>query len=446
MAGLDLEEARNKLEESEKAKADKRAEIKRLYDSLTQNKEILDLLMLQIGKDIEARFPNVKFMLISRIKTEKSLSDKLENDLSGITDVKKIKELDIFDIIALSIIIESVPDEIHTGDTSFDDHIAELIQIRNESKNNIKINQEQYNGYQKRIDCFKERKEEKLCQEKENDEMLSNISQDSEDKYGMKDYLMKISKSLKSDIEDIDEQIKNMETDMANMKLIVSRTKDRYAKESNECNHTLADFIIKNLSKFDNVKEMELSDIPKRFKQKENYDGYKAVHNCYELNVKFKDVNGEEKNVEFRCEIQGKSIDAFYIADRGKAARYHTNQKEEPGKRVKRKKLPNSLEIQTSQDIDEFREEIRRTVPEYRIYRHSKSKTGVDENNLNQPDVYTLSPKEAFVLYYSNQLLGNDKLGINASPEILDDIVSSSKLSGNGRIYKDYKYVEVEER
>lgn len=445
MASLDFAQARDKLANADNAKAKKRAEIMQLYESLTQNKEILDFLMIQIGKDIEKRFPDVKFRLISRIKTEKSLSDKLENDLSGVTDVKKIDDLDIYDIIALSIIIEKVPDDIHTSDTSFNDHISELIQIRNESKNNIRIHEEQYEGYQNRIELLKQRKKEKTQQRKENDQKIAEISQDKEDKYGMKDYLMRISKSLESATYDIDEQIKNMEKDMANMRIIVNRTKDRYAKESNECNHTLADFIIKNLSKFENVKSMGLSDIAKRFKQKENYDGYKAVHNCYEMKVNIKDENGEDKEVKFRCEIQGKSIDAFYVADRGKAARYHTNQKEEPGKIVKRKKLPNSLNIKNKKEIEDFRTEIQKTVPEYRIYRHLKSKTGADDS-INQPDVYTLSPKECFVLYYSNQLLGNDTLGISASPEILTDIVSSSKLSGKGKKYKNYKYEDVEER
>ena len=169
MARLNFEQARNNLAIVEEAKNSKRTEIKNLYKSLTKNQEILDFLMIQIGKDIEQRFPGVKFRLISRIKTEKSLSDKVENDLAGLTDKKKISELEIYDIIALSIIIEKVPDEIKTGDASFDDRISELIHIRNDSKINIKIHEEQYEGYKNRIEALKTSRKEKILHKKEND-------------------------------------------------------------------------------------------------------------------------------------------------------------------------------------------------------------------------------------------------------------------------------------
>lgn len=446
MARLNFEQARNNLAIVEEAKNSKRTEIKNLYKSLTKNQEILDFLMIQIGKDIEQRFPGVKFRLISRIKTEKSLSDKVENDLAGLTDKKKISELEIYDIIALSIIIEKVPDEIKTGDASFDDRISELIHIRNDSKINIKIHEEQYEGYKNRIEALKTSRKEKILHKKENDKKIEEVSQDPEDKYGIKEYLEKISESLDSAVRDIGEQVKNMEKDMNNMKTIIDRTRDRYDKENNECNHTLADFIIKNLSKFDNVKTLGLSDIAKRFKQKENYDGYRAVHNCYQMKVSFKNEKDKEEEINFRCEIQGKSIDAFYVADKGKAARYHTNQKEEPGKIVKRKKLPQSLNFKTKKEIEEFREEVEKTVPQYRIYRHVKKKAEVEDSNENHPDIYTLSQKECFILFYANQLFGNDTLGIPANPQILDDIVNSSKLSEKGLKYKDYAYEDVEER
>lgn len=445
MGSFDFTQARDKLAVIEDAKSDKRQEIKNRYNSLIKHEEILDFLMLQIGKDIEQKFPGVEFRLISRIKTEASLSDKLENDLATLKDKKKIDEVDIYDIIALSIIIENVPDDIKTSDESFNDHMADLIQMRNETKGNIRMHEKQIEGYQKRIDILKAREKEKKEHKKENDEMIKLMSQDGENKNGIVDYLERIGESLQSAVIEIGGQIKGLGEDIESMKLTLQRTNDRYEKENNECNHSLADFIVKNLAKFEDLKSLGIAEIPKRFKQKENYDGYRATHNCFEMNVKTQNENGDEEEIKYKFELQGKSIDAFYIADRGKAAKYHTNQKEEPGKIVKRKRLPNILNAKTKKEKDDLKTEVEKTVPQYRIYRHVKNKVGVDSIQ-NVPDVYKLSQKECFVIYYSNQLFGNKTLEIKPNEDVLDDVIKTNILSGKGRKYKNYKYEDVEER
>ena len=105
LSRLDFGKTKDKISIIENAKDEKRTQMRNLYSSLTKNQEFLDLLMIQIGKDIEEKFPGVKFRLISRIKTENSFSDKLENDLVGLVDKKRIEEVKIYDVIALSIII-----------------------------------------------------------------------------------------------------------------------------------------------------------------------------------------------------------------------------------------------------------------------------------------------------------------------------------------------------
>ncbi len=256
--------------------------------------------------------------------------------------------------------------------------------------------------------------------------------------------MLKLGQYIDSDIESTDDQVKDLQNDIKNMESIIERTIERFEKEDNECNHAMADFLIKNITKFDNVKALNLTEIPKRLKQKENYDGYRAVHNCYETRIRAKNESDKEEDFYFMCEIQGKSIDAFYVADRGKAARYHTNPRQEPGKIVKNKRLPDILSVQTPEEIEAFREKVRTTVPRFRIYRHVIPK---DKSEKEVADVYQLSMKECFMFYYYNHLFGNDALGMNTKSEELEDLVKSDKLTDkDGKVYKDYKYKEIAER
>ncbi len=440
---VDFGKTKDKIAGTEAAKNAKRSEMKKLYKSLTENQEFLDILMIQVGKDIEEKFPGVKFRLISRIKTEKSFSDKLENDLAGLVEKKKIEEVKIYDIIALSIIIEEVPDNIVSNDASFDSHISELIRIRKDTKSNLEMHNSQILSYKKRIKILENKKQRKLESKAKNDEKIKEVSKIKKDILGIKEHLENISKSLEEDIADIDEQIKNKEEDIRNMETIISRTKERFDKESNECNHAMADFIIRNLTKFDNVKTLGVTEIPKRLKQKQNYDGYRAIHNCYEAQIKVKDEVGSDEYFHFICEMQGKSIDAFYVADRGKAAKYHSGLVQEPGKIVKDKNLPNMLDINTPEEIERFRKDVRKKVPRYRIYRKLKDK---DKKGQTIHEVYRLSMKECFMLYYFNQLFGNTELGIEPQKRQLDDLVTESKLSDSDfQVYRNYHYNEIGE-
>ena len=451
MSKVDFGKTKERITIIEKAKNEKRIEMNNLYKSLTENTELLDLLMIQIGKDIEENFPGVRFRLISRIKTEKSFGDKLENDLIGLVDKKRIEEVKIYDIIALSIIIEHVPHNIKSNDASFDSHISELIEIRENTKASLKLHKKQLEDYKERIENLLQRKEEKMKLQQENHEKIAEIIKYEKSTPELKellekqiDHLLKLGQYIDSDIESTDEQVAALKRDIENMESIIERTLDRFDKEDNEYNHALADFLIKNITKFDNVKALGLVEIPKRLKQKENYDGYRAVHNCYESRIRAKNENGKEEDFYFMCEIQGKSIDAFYVADRGKAAKYHTNPRQEPGKIVKSKRIPDILNINTPEEIEAFREKVRTTVPKFRIYRHLYTK---DKTAKTVADVYQLSTKECFLYYYYNQLFGNSELGIQARRGMLEELVKGDKLTDkDGKKYIDYEYEDVIER
>ena len=452
---VDFGKTKDRLAGSESAKSAKIQEMRKLYSSLTENQEFLDMLMIQIGKDIEEKFPGVKFRLISRVKTERSFHDKLENDLVGLVDKKKIDEVRIYDIIALSIVIESVPDVVKSNNSSFNSHISELICSRNDTKAYIEAHISRIKEYESRIEnlrsiinVLKSNIAGKKKEKNFNDEKISELEQLKNDPYAIVEHLRKISKGLQKASEQIEGQIsyiegqiKYIEDDIKDMEVIISRTRDRLAKEENECNHAMADFIITNLVKFDNVKTLGLTEIPKRYKQKNNYDGYRASHNCYEAKVKAVNDDGEEEEFYFMCEIQGKSMDSFYVADRGKAAKYHIGQGPVQGKRVKEKKLPEFFNLTTPEQIKKFKKEVKRKVPRFRIYRRIPAQSK-DEQDVRE--VYKLSLKECFMLYYYNQLFGNAQLNIEPQElKALQGFVGDENLPENDfQIYRNYEYLD----
>ena len=455
MAVVDFGKTKGILAGGENARNLKVQEMKKLYTSLTENQEVLDMLMIQIGKDIEEKFPGVKFRLIARIKTEKSFQDKLDNDLAGLVDRKKIEEVRIYDIIALALIIEEVPDSIKSNNESFNSHIAELIGSRNDTKTYLDAHNLRIKEYGQRIErlrnnisTLRSNIADKQKNKKFNDDKIEELSKLPNDPYGIVEHLIRISQGLKQAVEEIEGQIAEIEKqighiqeDIDDMKIIISRTKDRLAKEENECNHFMADFIIANIAKFDNVKTLGLTEIPKRYKQKNNYDGYRASHDCYEAKIKVTNKDGKIVDFHFICEIQGKSIDSFYVADRGKAAKYHIGQTLASGKKLKEKKLPDIANIKNTEQLIECRKEVMKKVPRFRIYRRIQAKDG-DSQDLRE--VYKLSLKECFMIYYYNQLFGNP--GLNIEPqetEVLRRFVETENLPEKDfQVYRNYEYMD----
>ena len=138
---------KEKMVSFEEAKMKKKKQMQRLYRSLTENEENLDMLILQLGKEIERLFPDLKFRLISRIKSEKSFNDKIDNALNKCKDVKQINNIKIYDIIGLNVIVEDVPENIISSefkesqayDKEFDSKITSLLEDKENKKIDIKI-------------------------------------------------------------------------------------------------------------------------------------------------------------------------------------------------------------------------------------------------------------------------------------------------------------------
>lgn len=414
---------KNKIEGIEKAKNNKREEMKRKYEELTENEENLDMLMMQLGKEIERIFPNLKFVLLGRIKSPQSFEDKLENALNKCQDIKNVKEVQIYDIIGLNVIVEDVPNDLkldnfrksESYDKDFESNIsyyilrkktvvADMNRCKNDddaSKENLQRLKEEINRKKNRLLKLNERLET-VKEEQTKNQILEDMDE------------------IKQDIKNCNMQIKCLNKIMSTHNEILAHGKILDEIQKNECNNEMAKFIIRNLNKFECVKLLGVKSIKNRFKIIEKDNGYRSTHNCYAMKIKEKD-----RIVNYECEIQGKSIQAYYESSRGRAAKYHIQPDPKPGKKLKNKNLPDILSVKTPEDKKKFLDKVARTVPKFRIYR----------NNGGKSEIYKLSLRERYMFYYYNQLFGNEILGISKNNKQINAVTGTDILDGKGEIY-----------
>lgn len=423
---------KNKIEGIQKAKNSKREEMKKRYEELTENEENLDMLMMQLGKEIERIFPNLRFVLLGRIKSPQSFEDKLENALNKCQDAKSVKEIQIYDIIGLNVIVEDVPNDLildnfkksESYDKDFESNISDYILRKKVVALDIIKCQKSYEKCKEqleKIDKNKKRKQERLAK-------LQNRGKHTEIDE-IKNQIMEEIEEIKEDIQNSNEQIEYLKNAIKIQKEILEHGKILNEAQKNECNNEMAKFIIRKLTQFEGVKLLELKSIKNRFKIIEKDNGYRSTHNCYAMKIKEKD-----KTVNYECEVQGKSIEAYYESSRGRAAKYHIQPDPKPGKKLKNKNLPDILSVKTPEDKKNFLEKVSRTVPKFRIYR----------NNGGKSEIYKLSLRERYMFYYYNQLFGNEIFGISKNNKQISAVTETDILDGKGQIYNsNLEYQEL---
>lgn len=409
---------RNKIFEFVKNKKNKK--MKDMYYKLIENEEYIDLIMTKLGNEIERLFPDLKFRLIGRIKSEKSFIQKLENALNKCEKISQIKEVKIYDIIGLNVVVEDVPEYIisetfkksKSYNNEFDLKISEMIEERENKKIDIKILKKVIKTNVKELKKIKSyirtktRKIEQLEKEEKTTILNSVINDYKED---IKNYNMQIQKE-RGVIEGI--------------KQVLENDKNSYEDKINDCNHEVAKFIVSKLTDFEEIKKINLKSIKNRFKIFDKDNGYKSVHNCFKMPLRRKN--------KYICEIQGKSIRAYNQANNGIAAKYHTNPEQKPGKKLKCKDLPDIFSIKTVEEKEQFLKEVKRNVPRFRVYDNSNGKSGI----------YKLSLRECYILYYYNQLYGNEVLGIEKNENQINELVKTQVLPDDEK-YNKYRYNEV---
>lgn len=423
---------KNKIEAMERAKNIKRTELKNMYTNLTENEENLDMLMMQLGKEVERIFPNLKFVLLGRIKSPQSFEDKMENALNKCQDTKSVKEIQIYDIIGLNVIVEDVPNDLtldtfrksESYDKDFESNISEYLLRKKVLESDIikcQKSHERCEEQLKKVDRIKKKKAERLIK-------LQNRYEYAETD-NLRAQIIEEMKEIKEDIKICNEQIEYLKNSIETQKEILAHGRVLNETQKNECNNEMAKFIIRRLTQFEGLKILELKSIKNRFKIIEKDNGYRSTHDCFKMQIK-----EENKTISYKCEVQGKSIEAYYESARGKAAKYHIKPDPKPGKRLKNKNLPDILSVKTEEDKKLFLEKVNRTVPRFRIYR----------NNGGKSEIYKLSLRECYMFYYYNQLFGNEIFDIQKNSEQINAVTRTDILDDKGKIYNsNLKYQEL---
>lgn len=443
MGKYKFQQTKDKIATFQKEKNNKIKEMEEMYENLTKNQELLDIVMLQMAKDVEERFPGVEFEIISRIKSKSSFQNKLQNDLSAVSNMKELRELQIYDIIALTLIVSHVPygtvssanknDECYDAD--FDGYVTNLLKSRKSAEDRILQLQKSLESKNERI-----KEKNKIMQEKNSliESTNSKLEKCDKDDKQLKTELTNNIEEYKKDIKNIEVDIKYIKNDIKEVQEGIAGQRAGYAQLDNMCNHRLAEFIERNLCKYPNVKAIGLTEIPDRFKPINKYNGYVAAHDCFKMKTIGKDKNGKSKEISFICELQAKSMEGYRKASRGSAANYHIAPEAEEGKVAKDCGVPEiKTKFESEEEKQEYKESIKIKVPRFRMLRRNKGKN----------EIYKLSLKESFLLYYSNQLFGNPTFNIKPDKKKQRQVLESEGIPADDyKIYgEDMEYHKLDE-
>ncbi len=424
---IDVGKIREELKVEDEIKRNVKQRVLESYKNIKNLEEIVDILMIQIAKDVKQTFPGVNFRLFSRIKSEDSLNNKIDNILKT-RSKEDMQDYIMKDIIGISVVVESVPNEVSVNDEDFDSRIQELINKREETKKTCEGYKEDSKNNDKTIANYKDRLKEAEHLILKNGEMIAKAETDKLSKEFV-DYLNETQEYLSTNYKNLEKSLENRKREMETKNTIIQRSEERIMREDEDCKEIIADYIIKHLASFKNIKSLHVKDIKDELEIKRKYNGYTAVHNCLSINL----TDSEGENIFIPFEVQGKTIEAYQESNRGKSSEYHVKQKVTSSVvKPKIKQIPEFLRIDDSNISESLKEErkekLKKSLPVYRVYYTDKSK---DEEGK----VYKLSTKESFMLFYQNLLIGNETLGIENDKELLKIIVDKEN-------HKNYLSIE----
>lgn len=232
-----------------------------------------NIILASFGKEIEEKYPTIKYDLKERDKSLDSKNKKLNKKL--FEDKTPPMEVELYDTIGFRLVVTEIPYEFKTGDPEFDRNFESMLLERANAE-------EAYNEQNAVYEEFTER----FCNEKEDSIELYKFAE------------QEAKKNLKN-------------------------VYDTWQLKIDECELVLSDYLIKFLSENSmTAKKFNLSNIPGRLKTHRKENGYYATHNGIEVSDKNSPYYG------WMAELQGKSSRREEMCHTGSSA--HTNR---PGKK-----------------------------------------------------------------------------------------------------------------
>lgn len=424
-------------------KKDKKDSLMKERENYLQAQRTLMVIMLAIAQDYRDLYPGASGSVIARIKSFNSLSTKIDNEfasiqaLQGATQqdiLKKIREIDLKDIFATSVITEGLPQKFATGNDDLDKVFTELLNSVLTSENRI---EEHKKFSQSNINVLLEKESEKqrLLEELEKarskeeiEKQLSKLNTKLEDliKQGnlsisefreidnQRDVLKseKSKEELQSLIEVIEKEIQLYQNNSEYGEVNLSRTEKVYAEELSDLQYEMSSYYAQNANEKSNLSFLNTQSIRKP-KQIKKSNGFRAVNTGYAIE------SDGEKLVTF--EIQGKGYLDYEKAEFGDGAEYHENQKTEEGQRSKRNDMPD-FTIIGEKETDKIEREV---ILEYSkidlldMFNSDKEKADF----LNKINEYKQKLLKAESLETKEKL--EDLYGVTyLSPEVIEDLIN----------------------
>lgn len=365
-------------------------ELKEEYDRMNspESKEYTEKILLEMGKEIQRRFPGVDFILKARFKSPKSHQGKIDRFMKK--DVKSDKQ--IYDTIGFCLIVRSVSDNFEFNhalcEMSVEDRVNIGLEIDNE-KSSLRLLEKEYQSimeeYNKLYDVNAIRKKiEDLKKSDEPDEEMIQLLENS----------LKGQELIKS----LAERLIN-EVDKKGKK-VIKIGNQYYEATDNKINEMIATHIMNKLTNDETfMQSLNLKTLDNR---KKFHDGgksgyYRAYH----------DAIGSTEHPWWKAEVQALSYQNYVNSKEGDAKHSSCEGKTRRFPRIGT----------TEEEKEDFRKAVLEASPRNLVYQSGVYKNGEEKR---PGKTYVCSDVENILYYYLEVL--RDK------PELFKYVISDKEL------------------
>lgn len=341
------------IRQTENEKREKEKEILGIRKLYAEDYAVLiQSLINTLEIEFREMFPGAEGFIEGRIKAINSILLKLNNKYQramDVTDLERqlgnLKKIDLTDILACSIVVTKPPKKFKTTDDKLNEKLNELakeLEITSnrigEHKKRIEDKQELLDRQHNEIEALKQEINaiRKSGTSQEIEEMLGEYEDNDENKLQAKKLLcqMKLKELEKQEISGL-AHLEEIKKDIQDGKRSLSRTQETYYKELLDIQREMAYAFVSNIANLQRFKMLHAKQLEQP--ELKNKPGFRATTAKY--SVSFKDMQTKEEH-SIVIEVQGKGEEDWKVAEFGKGALYHENQKTDEGQYSKQTELP----------------------------------------------------------------------------------------------------------
>lgn len=350
---------------------------------------IIQSLVNTMTIEFNRTFPGAEAFIEGRIKSNNSIALKLKNKFQKAMNepnlekrTKAIEQIDLTDILALSVVVTGIPKRFRTTDDKLNDKLNELVKGFETTTNRVKEhrkyiedNEEQLEDLGKEIDKLKQRRIALSKSAGIPEEIVENFEGLNVEDEKTRTELYSILRKL--ELQRIQEKASLLNTQRVateeNIKYgqeNLSRTQETYDKELLGLQREMAYYFVSNLNKCLSLKMF--NTIQTEAPTLKDKPGFVATTAKYSST--FTNMDSKEK-YEIIFEVQGKGEQDWKSAEFGKGALYHENQKTDEGQYSKQTSLPDFTIIgrNNTEEIEEDVNNEYRRIDFKELLKKSKS-------------------------------------------------------------------------